>query len=44
MTDFLGALHDDPDSEQRYLPSMNEATERDPFNNNCFGTLVDQKS
>src|SRR5437016_10459078 len=22
-------------------PSMNEATERDPFNNNCYGTLVD---
>ncbi len=22
-------------------PSMNEASERDPFNNNCFGTLVD---
>jgi pyruvate ferredoxin oxidoreductase beta subunit len=23
-------------------PSMNEASERDPFNNNSFGTLVDQ--
>src|SRR5262245_19534087 len=23
-------------------PSMNEATERDPFNNNSYGTLVDQ--
>ena len=23
-------------------PSMNEANERDPFNNNCYGTLVDQ--
>src|SRR5262245_22909918 len=23
-------------------PSMNEATERDPYNNNCYGTLVDQ--
>jgi len=23
------------------LPSMNEASERDPFNNNCYGTLVD---
>src|SRR5260370_23651554 len=22
-------------------PSMNEATEKDPFNNNCYGTLVD---
>ena len=22
-------------------PSMNEATERDPFNNNSYGTLVD---
>ena len=22
-------------------PSMNEANERDPFNNNCYGTLVD---
>ena len=22
-------------------PSMNEASERDPHNNNCFGTLVD---
>src|SRR3954451_10056176 len=24
------------------LPSMNEANERDPFNNNSYGTLVDQ--
>src|SRR5262245_50375802 len=23
------------------LPSLNEANERDPFNNNCYGTLVD---
>ena len=23
-------------------PSMNEANERDPFNNNSYGTLVDQ--
>ena len=23
-------------------PSMNEATEKDPFNNNCYGTLVDR--
>src|SRR5437868_12880860 len=23
-------------------PSMNEASERDPFNNNCYGTLVDR--
>lgn len=23
------------------LPSLNEASERDPFNNNCYGTLVD---
>src|SRR5213595_1164285 len=23
-------------------PSLNEANERDPFNNNCYGTLVDQ--
>ncbi len=23
-------------------PSLNEATERDPFNNNCYGTLVDR--
>src|SRR5918911_933658 len=22
-------------------PSMNEATDKDPFNNNCYGTLVD---
>src|SRR5580692_9878674 len=22
-------------------PSMNEATEKDPYNNNCYGTLVD---
>src|SRR5258706_8265436 len=22
-------------------PSLNEANERDPFNNNCYGTLVD---
>ncbi|MDB5310588.1 MAG: thiamine pyrophosphate TPP-binding protein [Gemmataceae bacterium] len=23
-------------------PSMNEASEKDPFNNNCYGTLVDR--
>src|SRR6478735_3180174 len=23
-------------------PSMNEASDRDPFNNNCYGTLVDR--
>jgi pyruvate/2-oxoacid:ferredoxin oxidoreductase beta subunit/NAD-dependent dihydropyrimidine dehydrogenase PreA subunit len=23
-------------------PSMNEASDKDPFNNNCYGTLVDQ--
>src|SRR5262245_4832574 len=23
------------------LPSMNEANDKDPFNNNCYGTLVD---
>ena len=23
-------------------PSLNEATERDPYNNNCYGTLVDR--
>jgi pyruvate/2-oxoacid:ferredoxin oxidoreductase beta subunit/NAD-dependent dihydropyrimidine dehydrogenase PreA subunit len=23
-------------------PSLNEATEKDPFNNNCYGTLVDR--
>jgi pyruvate ferredoxin oxidoreductase beta subunit len=23
------------------LPSLNDASERDPFNNNCYGTLVD---
>src|SRR5205809_5869729 len=23
-------------------PSLNEANERDPFNNNCYGTLVDR--
>jgi ferredoxin len=23
------------------LPSLNEANERDPYNNNCYGTLVD---
>src|SRR5262249_28008780 len=23
------------------VPSLNEANERDPFNNNCYGTLVD---
>src|SRR5438874_5988100 len=23
-------------------PSLNEANERDPFNNNCYGTLVDK--
>jgi pyruvate/2-oxoacid:ferredoxin oxidoreductase beta subunit/NAD-dependent dihydropyrimidine dehydrogenase PreA subunit len=23
-------------------PSLNEATEKDPFNNNCYGSLVDQ--
>ena len=27
----------------RPSPSMNEANERDPFNNNCYGTLVDQR-
>jgi len=26
---------------EKTLPSMNEANERDPFNNNCYGTLVD---
>src|SRR6266481_6599615 len=26
---------------EKTLPSMNEASERDPFNNNCYGTLVD---
>src|SRR5690242_18780899 len=25
------------------LPSMNEASARDPFNNNCYGTLVDHQ-
>ncbi len=25
------------------VPSMNEASERDPFNNNSYGTLVDQQ-
>ncbi len=24
-------------------PSMNEANERDPYNNNCYGTLVDRR-
>src|SRR6516162_10834592 len=24
------------------VPSMNEANAKDPFNNNCYGTLVDQ--
>src|SRR5437762_14260415 len=23
-------------------PSMNEPSEKDPFNNNCYGTLVDR--
>src|SRR5215468_12187682 len=23
-------------------PSMNEASDKDPFNNNCYGTIVDQ--
>ena len=23
-------------------PSMNEASERDPYNNNSYGTLIDQ--
>lgn len=23
-------------------PSLNDATEKDPFNNNCYGTIVDQ--
>ena len=23
-------------------PSMNAASEKDPFNNNCYGTLVDR--
>jgi pyruvate/2-oxoacid:ferredoxin oxidoreductase beta subunit/NAD-dependent dihydropyrimidine dehydrogenase PreA subunit len=26
---------------EKTLPSMNEASERDPFNNNCYGPLVD---
>src|SRR5947208_13940495 len=26
----------------RTAPSMNEASERDPFNNNSYGTLVDR--
>ena len=26
------------------LPSMNVASERDPFNNNSYGTLVDLRS
>src|SRR5262250_3028451 len=26
---------------EKPLPSMNEANERDPFNNNCYGTLLD---
>ena len=24
------------------LPSLNEATDKDPFNNNCYGTIVDK--
>src|SRR5215471_21180466 len=24
------------------LPSLNEATDKDPFNNNCYGTIVDR--
>jgi pyruvate/2-oxoacid:ferredoxin oxidoreductase beta subunit/NAD-dependent dihydropyrimidine dehydrogenase PreA subunit len=27
--------------EKQTFPSMNEASERDPYNNNCYGTLVD---
>ncbi|MBS0265366.1 MAG: 4Fe-4S binding protein [Planctomycetes bacterium] len=27
--------------EKRVFPSMNQASDRDPFNNNCYGTLVD---
>ena len=29
-------------SKSAVKPSMNEANERDPFNNNSYGTLVDQ--
>jgi pyruvate/2-oxoacid:ferredoxin oxidoreductase beta subunit/NAD-dependent dihydropyrimidine dehydrogenase PreA subunit len=25
------------------VPSMNDASEKDPFNNNCYGTLVDRQ-
>ena len=25
------------------LPSLNKSTERDPYNNNCYGTLVDSE-
>jgi len=28
-------------STETKLPSMNAASERDPYNNNCYGTLVD---
>src|SRR5262245_12860305 len=28
-------------SDSAVVPSMNEANERDPYNNNCYGTLVD---
>ena len=27
---------------RHFLRSMNEANERDPYNNNCYGTLVDR--
>ena len=37
-------MNDDRDDQRRTRkPSMNEANERDPFNNNCYGTLVDQR-
>ena len=26
-----------------HAPSMNAASDKDPFNNNCYGTLVDRE-
>jgi pyruvate ferredoxin oxidoreductase beta subunit len=30
-------------TESKDLPSLNAANERDPFNNNCYGTLLDSE-
>ena len=41
-TDILELPPGLTDGQRLPKPSMNEANERDPFNNNCYGTLVDR--